>query len=125
MFQATVTACSMALVQCSTRMDSSNSWLCHRATSPTATTALIDEVSLTLPCPKKVICRSGDWFHADIPGTFDPPLAFPLRWDRTVIPSSRSTCATSAAMSSSSFGTSCLPRWTIVTASYGGPIAGP
>jgi Domain of unknown function DUF11 len=57
-------------------------------TSPTATTALIDEVSLTLPCPKKVICRSGDWFHADIPGTFDPPLAFPLRWDRTVIPSS-------------------------------------
>jgi Domain of unknown function DUF11 len=57
-------------------------------TSPTATTALIDEVTLTLPCPKKVICRGGDWFHADIPGTFDPPLAFPLRWDSTLIPSS-------------------------------------
>jgi hypothetical protein len=57
-------------------------------TSPTATTASIDEVALTLPCPKKVICRGGDWFHADIPGTFDPPLAFPLRWDSTLIPSS-------------------------------------
>jgi Domain of unknown function DUF11 len=57
-------------------------------TSPVATTALIDEVALTLPCPKKVICRGGDWFHADIPGTFDPPLAFPLRWDSTLIPSS-------------------------------------
>ena len=57
-------------------------------TSPTATTALIDEVTVSLPCPKKVICRAGDWFHASIPGTFDPPLAFPLRWDSTLIPSS-------------------------------------
>ena len=57
-------------------------------TSPISTTALIDEVSLSLPCPKKVVCRGGDWFHADIPGTFDPPLAFPLRWDSTLIPSS-------------------------------------
>jgi hypothetical protein len=57
-------------------------------TSPIATTASIDEVTLTLPCPKKVICRAGDWFHASIPGTFDPPLAFPLRWDSTLIPSS-------------------------------------
>jgi hypothetical protein len=57
-------------------------------TSPAATTALIDEVTVALPCPKKVICRAGDWFHADIPGVFDPPLAFPLRWDSTLIPSS-------------------------------------
>ena len=57
-------------------------------TSPRAVTALIDEVTATLPCPKKVICRGGDLFHADIPGTFDPPLAFPLRWDSTLIPSS-------------------------------------
>jgi hypothetical protein len=35
-----------------------------------------------------VICRGGDWFHASIPGTFNPPLAFPLRWDNTLIPSS-------------------------------------
>lgn len=55
-------------------------------TSPIDTTASIDEVPLTIPCPKKVICRSGDWFHADIPGKFDPPLAFPLRWDSTLIP---------------------------------------
>jgi hypothetical protein len=57
-------------------------------TSPTDTTAAIDEVTLAIPCPKKVICRSGDWLHADIPGTFDPPLAFPLRWDSTLIPTS-------------------------------------
>jgi hypothetical protein len=57
-------------------------------TSPIATTAAIDELTLAIPCPKKVICRSGDWLHADIPGTFDPPLAFPLRWDSTLIPTS-------------------------------------
>jgi hypothetical protein len=57
-------------------------------TSPIDTTAAIDEVTLTIPCPKKVVCRGGDWFHADIPGTFDPPLAFPLRWDSSVIPTS-------------------------------------
>ena len=57
-------------------------------TSPIDTTAAIDEVSLTIPCPKKVVCRGGDWFHAEIPGTFDPPLAFPLRWDATLIPTS-------------------------------------
>ena len=45
-------------------------------------------MTVTLPCPKKVICRGGDWFHADIPGTFDPPFAFPLRWDSTFIPTS-------------------------------------
>ena len=56
--------------------------------SPVAVTASIDEAAVTLPCPKKVICRGGDWFHASIPGTFDPPLAFPLRWDKTLIPSS-------------------------------------
>ena len=56
--------------------------------SPISTTASIDEVALSVPCPKKVVCRGGDWFHADIPGTFDPPLAFPLRWDSSVIPTS-------------------------------------
>lgn len=54
--------------------------------SPLSTSAAIDEVALTIPCPKKVICRRGDWFHADIPGTFNPPLAFPLRWNSTLIP---------------------------------------
>ena len=58
--------------------------------SPIATTALIDEISAPFSCPRKVICRGGDWFHAEIPGTFDPPLAFPLRWDSTLIPSSLS-----------------------------------
>jgi hypothetical protein len=58
--------------------------------SPIATTALIDEVAAPFSCPRKVICRGGDWFHAEIPGTFDPPLAFPLRWDSTLIPSTLS-----------------------------------
>lgn len=53
-------------------------------TSPVAVIASIDEVAVPLSCPKKVICPSGDWFHANIPGTFDPPLAFPLRWDGTL-----------------------------------------
>ncbi|HEX3255376.1 MAG TPA: hypothetical protein VHQ96_06260 [Gaiellaceae bacterium] len=57
-------------------------------TSSVATTASIDEVSAPFTCPKKVVCRGGDWFHADIPGTFNPPLAFPLRWDKTLIPTS-------------------------------------
>jgi len=59
--------------------------------SPTSVNALIDEVDAPFTCPKKVICRAGPWLHADIPGTFtNPPLAFPLRWDSTLIPSSLS-----------------------------------
>ena len=59
--------------------------------SPIATTASIKEVPLRdapFTCPKNVICRGGPWLEASIPGTFDPPLAFPLRWDSTLIPSS-------------------------------------
>src|SRR5919112_4420352 len=58
--------------------------------SPIATTASIKEVPLRdapFTCPTKVICRDGPWLEASIPGTFDPPLAFPLRfplrWDST------------------------------------------
>jgi hypothetical protein len=57
-------------------------------TSPIATTASIDEVAAPFTCPSKVICRDGDWFDVSIPGKFDPPLAFTLRWDSTLIPSS-------------------------------------
>jgi Domain of unknown function DUF11 len=60
-------------------------------TSPIATTASIDEVAAPFTCPRKVICRDGDWLEASIPGTFKPPLApplaFTLRWDSTLIPS--------------------------------------
>ncbi len=55
--------------------------------APADVTALIEEVTAPFTCPKQVICRGGDWFHAVIPGTYDPPLAFPLRWDKTLIPS--------------------------------------
>src|ERR671939_402575 len=53
-------------------------------TSPIATTASIDEVAAPFTCPRKVICRDGDWFDVSIPGTFDPPLAFTLRWGSTL-----------------------------------------
>jgi len=55
--------------------------------APTGVTALIEEVAAPLACPKKVICRGGDWLHASIPGTFDPPLTFGLRWDKSIVPS--------------------------------------
>jgi Domain of unknown function DUF11 len=55
--------------------------------APTSLTALLEEVPGPLSCPKNVVCRRGDWIHASIPGSFDPPLAFPTRWDKTLIPS--------------------------------------
>jgi uncharacterized repeat protein (TIGR01451 family) len=54
--------------------------------SPMSVTALIEEVAAPVSCPKRVVCRGGPWLHASIPGTFDPPLAFGLRWDRSLIP---------------------------------------
>jgi uncharacterized repeat protein (TIGR01451 family) len=59
--------------------------------SPIATTASIKEVAAPFTCPRNVICRGGPWLEASIPGNgelFDPPLAFTLRWDSTLIPSS-------------------------------------
>jgi len=59
-----------------------------KITSPASSvTALIDEISAPVSCPDKVVCRGGDWLHASIPGAFSPPLAFPLRWDASLIPS--------------------------------------
>jgi hypothetical protein len=55
--------------------------------SPTSTSALLEEVPGPLTCPKGIVCRGGDWVQATIPGTFDPPLSFGLRWDATLIPS--------------------------------------
>jgi uncharacterized repeat protein (TIGR01451 family) len=55
--------------------------------APTSVLALIEEVSAPLSCPKRVICRGGDWLHASIPGNFDPPLAFGFRWDKSLVPS--------------------------------------
>jgi uncharacterized repeat protein (TIGR01451 family) len=55
--------------------------------SPASVLALLEEVPGPLTCPKRVVCREGDWVQAIIPGTFDPPLAFELRWDATLIPS--------------------------------------
>jgi Domain of unknown function DUF11 len=54
--------------------------------APTALTASIEEVAGPLKCPKGVVCRRGDWVQATIPGTFDPPLSFTLRWDKSLIP---------------------------------------
>ena len=58
--------------------------------APTALTASIEEVAGALKCPKGVVCRRGDWLHATIPGTFDPPLAFTLKWDKSLVPRAQS-----------------------------------
>jgi hypothetical protein len=54
--------------------------------APASVTALIEEVATPFTCPKHVLCRGGDWLHASVPGTYDPPLAFTLRWDATLVP---------------------------------------
>jgi uncharacterized repeat protein (TIGR01451 family) len=58
--------------------------------APTSVLALVEEVAAPVSCPKRVICRGGPWLHADIPGTFDPPLAFGFRWDSSIVPSNLS-----------------------------------
>ena len=58
--------------------------------APASTLALIEEVAAPFSCPRRVICRGGDWLHADIPGTYDPPLAFGFRWDGSISPSNLS-----------------------------------
>jgi Domain of unknown function DUF11 len=55
--------------------------------APNSVLALIEEVAAPFSCPKRVICRGGDWLHADIPGDYNPPLAFGFRWDKSLIPS--------------------------------------
>jgi hypothetical protein len=58
-----------------------------KITSPAnSLTAFLEEVSASVTCPTGVICRGGGWLHATVPGTFNPPLVFPLRWDDTVVP---------------------------------------
>ena len=57
--------------------------------APTSTTASLEEVAGALQCPDQTVCRGGDWVLATIPGTFDPPLAFVLRWDQTLVPKSQ------------------------------------
>lgn len=41
-------------------------------------------------CPKQQVCRAGGWVQAQaliggLPGVFDPPLRFALRWDATLV----------------------------------------
>jgi len=52
-------------------------------------TATLNEDNQTpFSCPKKQICRSGDWVHAVIPGTFLAPneLQFELHWSKLLVP---------------------------------------
>ena len=59
------------------------------SSAPTSVLALIEEVAAPVSCPKRVICRGGPWLHADIPGTYDPPLAFGFRWDASIVPANQ------------------------------------
>jgi uncharacterized repeat protein (TIGR01451 family) len=51
-------------------------------------TATLNEDPTPFVCPKKLICRSGAWIHADIPGTFLAPdeLQFELHWNTALVP---------------------------------------
>jgi hypothetical protein len=55
-----------------------------------ATTASIEFTptsTLRFVCPKKEVCRDGDWVTATIPGTFDDqPLQFTLFWPAASVP---------------------------------------
>jgi uncharacterized repeat protein (TIGR01451 family) len=50
-------------------------------------TATLDEDPTPFSCPKKLICRSGAWVHAEIPGTFLAPdeLQFELHWSKVLV----------------------------------------
>jgi uncharacterized repeat protein (TIGR01451 family) len=54
-------------------------------------TAALNEESGPFTCPKKVLCRAGDWVRAQIPGTFDPALEFELHWSKTLALPKQST----------------------------------
>jgi uncharacterized repeat protein (TIGR01451 family) len=51
-------------------------------------TASLNEEPAAISCPKNQICRSGDWVHAVIPGTFSAPdeLRFELHWSKLLVP---------------------------------------
>jgi uncharacterized repeat protein (TIGR01451 family) len=56
--------------------------------------ASLDEVPGSVPpCPRKEICRAGDWLHADIGDgqTFSPALEFTLHWNKSLVPKQQST----------------------------------
>lgn len=50
------------------------------------------ELTPSFTCPKKEVCRDGEWIRArgevgGVPAFFlDPPLRISLRWDKTVVP---------------------------------------
>jgi uncharacterized repeat protein (TIGR01451 family) len=51
-------------------------------------TASLNEEPVSFACPKKQICRGGEWVHAVIPGTFSAPdeLQFELHWSKLLVP---------------------------------------
>lgn len=55
------------------------------ASAHPAINATLNEETAPFSCPKKVICRTGAWLHADIPGTFTPALEFTLHWNKVLV----------------------------------------
>jgi hypothetical protein len=53
--------------------------------STTATLGFTSTDEIPFTCPKYFVCRTGDWFSADIPGTFNPTAEFRLFWPAEVI----------------------------------------
>jgi uncharacterized repeat protein (TIGR01451 family) len=60
------------------------------ASAHPAITASLNEETAPVSCPKKVLCRTGAWVHAQIPGTFSPALEFELHWSTLLAPPQQS-----------------------------------
>lgn len=53
--------------------------------STTATLGFTSTDEIPFTCPKGFVCRTGDWFSATIPGTFDPTAEFRLFWPAELV----------------------------------------
>jgi uncharacterized repeat protein (TIGR01451 family) len=58
----------------------------HVPAQPTGRVASLARIGGAFICPRKEVCRGGDWMEATVPGTFtDAPLEFGLRWDVSLL----------------------------------------
>lgn len=64
----------------------------HVPAQATGRVAALARTTASFSCPKKAVCRAGDWMEASIPGAFtDAPLEFGLRWDASLVERRQST----------------------------------
>lgn len=58
----------------------------HVPAQPDGRVASLARTAGPFTCPRREVCRAGDWMEATVPGTFtDAPLEFGLRWDASLL----------------------------------------